>query len=117
MITLNMNFLNVTLITQGYWGGGGNDNIKHEYFECNTDYTRLLGRGEGVRISLFNMYILNVTLKHWLHKFWMYVHWLHKVIGGGGCKNNIKHVYFEYSTDYTMLIHTIEYFLSYFRFT
>ena len=72
-------------------GGGGNDNIKHVYFECNTDYTRilggggvkditkhvyfecntdytrllrglrLLGGGGGLRISL-NMYILNVTL-------------------------------------------------------
>ena len=44
------------------------------------------------------MYILNVTLitqGHW---------------GRGGVKNNIKYVYFEYSTDYTMLIHTIEYF-------
>ena len=57
MITLNMNILNVTLITQGHWEGGG------------------------------------------------------------GVKNNIKHVYFENSTGHTMLIHTIEYFLSYFRFT
>ena len=55
MITLNMNILNVTLITQGHWEGG--------------------------------------------------------------VKNNIKHVYFENSTGHTMLIHTIEYFLSYFRFT
>ena len=48
MITLNMNILNVTLITQGYWGGGGGkDIIEHVYFECNTDYTRSLGEGGG----------------------------------------------------------------------
>ena len=72
-------------------GGGGlfNDNIKHEYFECNTDYTRLFGGGGGGVMITLNMNILNVKL-------------ITQVIGeGGGGKDIIKHVYFECNTGYT----------------